>query len=239
LIRYAVTYTEKNLFVSRYEKTLCQDYFDLDNAVYCPHVLHDDYLQGPGPKRELAILTIAWSSKENLRRKGVPVVLEAIAILKARGHRIPAYVAGHEGNGSGWLRELVEEYGIQENVELLGEISREEKLHRLRACELYVQPSFYEGFGLAQAEAMGSGACVITCRVGAVGEVVGKAGIYVEPGSAVALADAVENVVSDPGLRKEYQQRAVERMRSKYSAVRKRAFLEKMFSELEENQCAR
>lgn len=232
LIRYAVKHADINIFLSRYEEELCEEYFRLENTSYCPLVLQEDYLRGPGEERELSILNIGWSSRANLERKGVPLLLRALALLKERGRSVHTYLAGHQGDGLSWLKQLVKEYGIEKIVTVLGEISREEKIRRLRACELYVQPSYFEGFGLAQAEAMGCGACVITCPVGAVEEVVGSAGLYVEPGDAAGLADAIDQMVTNTVLRRQYQQKAVERMRDEFSAGRKQEIFEKIFIDI-------
>ena len=120
-------------------------------------------------------------------------------------------------NGATFLRELVEQHGIGSLVQWLGPLSREEKIRWLRSCEVYVQPSHYEGFGLAMAEAMGSGACVITCDVGAVRDVVADCGIYVSPGSPAALAGAIRQALTDETTLHSLQQRAVDRARQEFA----------------------
>lgn len=233
LIRYAVKKANMNIFVNRLEEENCKDYFQLDTARYCPHVVHEDYLRGPGPERETSIFNISWSGKANLKRKGIPELIGAVAILKKRGIKVKAYLAGHQGDGYSWLKQLVSENDLADQVNILGEITREEKINKFRRCELYIQPSHYEGFGLAQAEAMGCGASVITCRVGAVEEVVGDAGVYVEPGNVDALANAIEKMIANPKMRREYQERAVKRIRTLFSPKEKLRIFERLFEELE------
>ena len=146
-------------------------------------------------------------------------------ILKDEGHEnIKVYLAGHRGDGFEGLEADIAGLGLSDNIQLLGEISRSEKIQYLRKCEIYAQPSHFEGFGLAMAEAMGSGACVITCKVGAVEEVVGEAGIYVQPGSARELADVLRKVLSDGQLRVRYQELARERARKMFSQGMKGRF---------------
>ncbi len=207
----------RNLFVSQHEVEACGEYFGLTNAVHYPHVLTPEYLAGPAAERELAIFNLAWAHHPNLLRKGVPDLIQAVALLKLRGLPVRLYLAGRPGSGSPMLRELVDRLDVSDLVVLLGEVSKERKLELLRRCEIYAQPSQYEGFGLATAEAMGSGACVITCDVGAVREVVGDAGIYVPSRSPEALADALAAVLENPLARLRWQRRAQQRVRELFS----------------------
>jgi glycosyltransferase involved in cell wall biosynthesis len=72
-----------------------------------------------------------------------------------------------------------------------------------KSCDLYVQPSLYEGWGLAVIEALASGAPVVMTDVGCAGEVVrnGETGMVVPPRNEQALADAVIRVLGDDTLR--------------------------------------
>jgi glycosyltransferase involved in cell wall biosynthesis len=106
-------------------------------------------------------------------------------------------------------------------VHYLGSVTREEKIRMLRESEIYVQPSHYEGFGLATLESMGCGACVIVCDVGAVREVVGGCGLYVSPSSPEELAIAIEKVLHDSALRQKPQNSATERAKSLFTLDKK------------------
>jgi glycosyltransferase involved in cell wall biosynthesis len=65
----------------------------------------------------------------------------------------------------------------------------------------FVYPSLFEGFGLPVLEAMACGAPVITSNSSSLPEVVGDAGVMVDPYDEEALAKAVQRVVEDPRLR--------------------------------------
>lgn len=71
-----------------------------------------------------------------------------------------------------------------------------------KSCDVYVQPSLYEGWGLAVIEAMASGAPVVMTDVGCAGEVVwnGETGLVVPPRDEKALASAIERVLFDETL---------------------------------------
>ena len=221
LIKLATKHCTLNLFVNQLELQQCSKYFGLNNVGYMPHCVSDVYLQGPSTNRTKALFSIAWSQKQNLMRKGIPELLEAICILKDRGQQVELYLAGLEGDGRAFLLERIAQLDIQNRVHYLGALTREEKVQKLRELEIYVQPSHYEGFGLAILESMGSGACVIVRDVGGVKEVVADCGVYVPSPDAQSIAFAIEKVLNDDEFRRTLQTRAVERARSVFTFDKK------------------
>ncbi len=221
LIKLAVKHCGLNLFVSQLELEQCSKYFELNNAGYFPHCLHDDYLKGPSTERRRAVFNLAWCGKQNLVRKGIPELLSAVRLLKDRGVDVQVYLAGLQGDGKAYLLGTIQRLGIENEVHYLGSVTREEKIRMLRENEIYVQPSHYEGFGLATLESMGCGACVIVCDVGAVREVVGECGLYVPPSSPEELAVVIEKVLHDSVLRQRLQNSATERAKSLFTFGKK------------------
>jgi glycosyltransferase involved in cell wall biosynthesis len=79
------------------------------------------------------------------------------------------------------------------------------------AAELFVYPSLYEGFGLPPLEAMACGTPVITSSSSSLPEVVGQAGMLVDPNDSQMLADAMQHVLSDTDARTRMKAAGVER----------------------------
>jgi glycosyltransferase involved in cell wall biosynthesis len=71
--------------------------------------------------------------------------------------------------------------------------------------------SLDEGFGLPAIEAMACGVPVIASRVGALPEVVGDAGVYVDPRDPESIAEQLRRVAEDHGLRQELASRGLRR----------------------------
>lgn len=82
------------------------------------------------------------------------------------------------------------------------------------SCLTLVSPSINEGFGLPLLEAMACGAAVIAGDTGAQPEVVGDAGLLVNPFDTEAITQAMTALWEDESLRRELRQRAIERARS-------------------------
>jgi len=66
-----------------------------------------------------------------------------------------------------------------------------------QGCDMYIQPSLYEGSGVTVLEAMRAGAPVATSRTGGIPEVAGDAPIYFNPNSPASMLGAVRRVISE------------------------------------------
>ena len=226
LIRLATKFANANLFVSEREFREVPGHFRLRCAHYFPCAVSEEYF---APRSRLSdrsgLLNIAWSGSDNLRRKGVWDILDAMALLKERGMTVKLTLAGKRGDGYSALQARIEGLGLRDQVELVGEVSAEEKLRLLSESKLYLQPSYFEGFGLATAEAMAAGCCAITCDVGEVRSVVGDAAFYVQPGRPDQLADAVQILFSDQAAVDKFASSGAARIRDLFSFERKVATL--------------
>ena len=96
-------------------------------------------------------------------------------------------------------------------MRILGNVSRAElgSLYRQAACFAY--PSHFEGFGLPALEAMACGAPVVASTGGSLPEVVGDAGLLVDPLDERALAAAIRRVLLEPGVAGDLARRGRER----------------------------
>jgi glycosyltransferase involved in cell wall biosynthesis len=236
LIQWASKLATLNLFVSKNEFNEVTKYFNLKKTVYCPHSISDEYFikknTKENPKEKITITNISWSGKGNLKRKGVFDIIEAAKILNSERKDINFVLAGRLGDGIDQLKAKVEEYGIKSVVTILSNISASEKLDLFKETTIYLQPSYYEGFGLATAEAMASGCCVVTCDVGEVRNVVGDEAMYVKPGSPEQIANAVRILIMNQDQRLRMSEQGQKRIKQLFSFDSKLFILQKILKDL-------
>jgi len=109
--------------------------------------------------------------------------------------------------GKGWLYDdvvaEVKKLGIEDRVKFIGFTDDADLPHLYRAARAFAFPSIYEGFGLPLLEAMASAVPVVTSNVSSLPEVVGDAGIQVDPFDVDALANALNTALHDEAWRKQ------------------------------------
>ena len=98
------------------------------------------------------------------------------------------------------LLKAVKEFGLSNKCEFKSWISAEEKLVLLNSCKALLIPSLWEGFGLPAIEAMACGTPVIASKRGALKEVLGDYGIYIDPLDPESIASAMEEVFFNRSL---------------------------------------
>lgn len=146
------------------------------------------------------------------REKGHEVLLRALAKLP---DDVQLVIVG-EGEQYAALERQAAERGLAERVRFTGYV---DSRLVLRAFDIYVQPSYYEGFGLSILEAMAAGLPVVACRVGGVADVVvdGETGLLVPAGDPEALATAVRRMLQDSELARRCGEAAAQRVRDLFS----------------------
>ena len=107
----------------------------------------------------------------------------------------------------GWKYEEIinvyEESLNKNNIHFLGFTEDEELANLYNISSVFIYPSFYEGFGLPPLEAMACGCPVITSNTSSLPEVVGDAGIMVDPNNVREIRKQIELVIKNKKLRKE------------------------------------
>jgi len=107
------------------------------------------------------------------------------------------------------VRRLVNELGLENRVELAGELRDAELADRFDAADVFVLATLRETFGMAVAEAIARGIPVVATRTGDIERIVGGGGCLVEPGNALAFSTALTTVLVDSAFRAELHSGAV------------------------------
>jgi len=172
-------------------------------AVVPPGTDHVADIEAPidhaGPVRLLTVATLT-------PRKGHRLLIEALAALDRRDWHLTAVGSLERDDETvAAVRALIAEHGLASQVDLVGERPPEQLSAAYRAADLFVLPSYYEGYGMAYAEAMAHGLPIIGTDAGAIPETVpAAAGILVPAGDRAALTQALDRLIGDGALRRGY-----------------------------------
>jgi glycosyltransferase involved in cell wall biosynthesis len=144
-------------------------------------------------------------------RKNIPRLVEAFHSLKKGEVEHKLVVAGKLG----WLYKdiftTVTKLNLENEVIFTGYIPQKELPILMGGAEVFAYPSLYEGFGLPPLEAMACGTPVIASNTSSLPEVIGDAGILVDPYNSKEIAQAMYRLISDEGLRQQMHQRGLNR----------------------------
>ena len=148
-------------------------------------------------------------------RKNLVRLIDAYAELWRRGWTTHDLILA---GGSGWGFEEVVDHAATvdaaEHVRFVGFVPESEIAGWYNAADLFVYPSEYEGFGLPVLEALACGTPVITSNRSSLPEVVGEAGVLVDPTDTGAMADAMQRVLEDERLQSRLSAAGPEQARS-------------------------
>lgn len=152
------------------------------------------------------------------RRKNLPLLIEAFAAAAPwLDDDVHLVIAGapHTGNKRVFpsLEPVIRQRGMEGRVILTGRVSNEERRALYQAAHVYITPSEYEGFGLTPLEAMACGVPAIVANRTSLPEVVGDAGLCVEP-TIDALAAAIVSLMTNDALHDDFARRSLVRART-------------------------
>jgi glycosyltransferase involved in cell wall biosynthesis len=142
-----------------------------------------------------------------------------IGLIKAFARLVRAYpqfkhnlvLAGKETWFAGKVHDAAQESGVKERIQFFGFVSDSDLLQLYNACEVFVFPSFYEGFGLPALEAMACGKAVVCSNTSALPEVVDGAAILFDPYSVDEIVRAIADLLLDSELRARMERLGLQR----------------------------
>ncbi len=144
-------------------------------------------------------------------RKGVVILCEAFSKLPWENIRLHLV-----GNNTLWLdyfKEILPYIQNDKRIVMHGQLSDSDLSALYKSANIFVLPSYWEGFGMVLVEAMRYGLPIISTNVSAIPELVEhkRNGILIEPGDIDALQRALRTLIENPELRKSYSQAAYKR----------------------------
>lgn len=167
-------YKPKNKEIS---KLLIKKYYYIENNFIL-------YVGGFSPRKNIIGLIEAFSKLISFYKKDIKLV-----------------IAGKKGKSYALYKKRCEELNISNKVIFPGFIKLEHLPYFYSACELFVYPSFYEGFGLPPVEAMACNCAVITSNTTSIPEVVLDSALLIDPYNINELCFSMYKVLNDYTLK--------------------------------------
>ena len=148
---------------------------------------------------ELRLLCVATLTS----RKGHAVLLEALAGLQALDWTLHCVGSTQRDRPTGdRLQRLAIELGLADRVHWHGELLEAAVAVHYAAADLFVLPSFHEGYGMVITEALAHGLPVVCTTGGALAQTLPRtAGLHVPPGDVAALREALASLITRPDER--------------------------------------
>lgn len=222
-IKYCLRNSDVQLATSKYE---FDEILNLKprNLKMIYHAIDlDKYKFQPYDKRELVLFTITHLTKHNVKRKCVVETIEAFKIVSEKNKDIKLYIAGDtDSDGYKMAYNKVKFLGLEDKIVFMGRISDQEKISMYQKCRIYIQPTYFEGFGMAIAESMACGAPVITSPKGAVPEIVADCTLFVTPDDISNIADGIIKLVDEYDFAKELGLIGRKRIEEMYSLEKRK-----------------
>jgi glycosyltransferase involved in cell wall biosynthesis len=130
-------------------------------------------------------------------RKNPLRLLQAFRLIQARHPRARLVYVG-AGPLEAALRAGIRLEGLEDSVILTGALPAASVADWMAACDLLALPSRVEPLGVVALEALASGRPVVATRIGGTAEVVGRAGLLVDPEDPRSIADGIAQVLARP-----------------------------------------
>lgn len=174
-------------------------------------IAHEDLVQ---PERDylrhedldIADAPIILNVGRQEAQKGQELLPDIVDELRRAGSDAHVVVAGRSGNHTAVIKRRIEELGLEERIHLVGD--RRDVPQLLRSVEIVAVTSRWEGLGGAVIEALESGSVVVAFDTPAVREVVGDVGVLIDPFDTAAFAQAIRDLLLDPGRRENLSDKA-------------------------------
>lgn len=137
-------------------------------------------------------------------RKNVIGIIKTFEILKEQ-YKVPhkLFLAGKPGFGYEKIKKEIANVNCTKDIIELGFVNKNKKIEFLEKADVFLFPSFYEGFGLPILEAQATGVPVVTSNVSSVPEVANGSALLINPNNAEDMADAVYKIISDESFKKD------------------------------------
>jgi glycosyltransferase involved in cell wall biosynthesis len=171
-------------------------------------------------------------------RKGAPYLIEACKLLSGSGLDYECILIG-DGAQKQLVQDLIDKYLLENRVKMVGALPQEKIKSYLDSADIFVLPCIVasdgdiDGIPVSLMEAMAMEIPTVSTRVSGIPELIidGKSGILVDQKDEVALGNAIQNLIGDPGLRKTLGVNGRQRIIADFNVHKTASELGKLFTD--------
>lgn len=203
-----ISESEKNRIMSHTKMgsdTISFVYHGVDNQF---HERVEEQEQKLISKYKLPSKYILYVGRINVR-KNIKTLLESFSEIQDK--EIALVIVGKEENNDIKFHETICELNIQKRVFIIGHVSNDDLVEIFSRANIFVFPTFAEGFGLPPLEAMKSGIPSIVSNINSLNEVCGDGVLYFNPHKSSELKERIELLLGNDSLYKELKQKGLNR----------------------------
>jgi len=220
--------SDRIVTISEFTKREIVDVYKVDEekiTVIHPGLDHKFFKPAEGKKRPIILFLGTLEP-----RKNVVNLIRAYGMLPNR-EEYDLVIAGMRGWKYEEIFQKVEELGLDDKVVFTGYVPDRQRSKLLQEAQVFVYPSFYEGFGMPVIEAQACGTAAITSDTPSLSEAAGKGALFVDPNDVEGLSQAMDKLLKSQKLRKELIGKGLKNAR-KYSWEKSARKLLKLFYSL-------
>ncbi len=144
-------------------------------------------------------------------RKNYPTLIKAFEALVEKGVEEDLVIVGKRGWNCDEEVALINNSKVAGRIHWRGYIEERELATWYAHASVFVYPSFYEGFGLPIVEAMERGVPVVASKTSSMQEVVGDAGLLIDPQDVDTIIDSLYTILTDVTIHDEYARKSLQR----------------------------
>ncbi|HOW35780.1 MAG TPA: glycosyltransferase family 1 protein [Candidatus Omnitrophota bacterium] len=191
---------------------VCRIYSGVDKNEFYPlepqeRVIAEKVIAAKGIKEPFILFVGTIEPRKNLKN----LVHAYIQLRKRKQFYGKLVVVGMKGWMNDEASDLIEQGGFKNDIILLGYLTNQELCYCYNLAEVFVFPSFYEGFGFPILEAFSCGAAVVTSNRSSCGEIAGNGAAIINPDDPAMIADMVARMINDKHFKEDFRQKGLKR----------------------------
>lgn len=144
-------------------------------------------------------------------QKNIPTLVKAFADIASQTEAKLVLAGKADSRWADEITPLIEEFNLQERVLRIGHVEEADLPGLYTLADCFAFPSIIEGFGLPALEAMACGTAVIASYAASLPEVVGDAGLLVDPCNVKGFANGLLIILQNPAYRKKLEALSLKR----------------------------